>query len=73
MMASALFNLLADLAQDPNKLQAFGSAPDSVLNEYDLTDEQKELIKQGGEENFTRLLVEERALQFGDDTDVACF
>ncbi|MEQ9359144.1 hypothetical protein [Coleofasciculus chthonoplastes] len=71
-MASALFNLLADLAQDPNKLQTFGSDPDSVLNEYDLTDEQKELIKQGGEDNFTRLLVDERARQFGDDTEVPC-
>jgi len=71
-VASALFNLLADLAQDPEKLQAFGRDPDSVLNEYDLTDEQKELIKQGGEENYIRLLVEERASQFGNETEVPC-
>jgi hypothetical protein len=72
-VSSALFNLLADLAQDPEKLQAFGSDPDSVLNDYDLTDEQKELIKQGGEENYIRLLVEERASQFGTETEVPCF
>ncbi|MEQ9484291.1 hypothetical protein [Coleofasciculus sp. F4-SAH-05] len=72
-MASALFNLLADLSEDSNKRQALVSNPESVLNEYDLTNQQKELIQQGGEENFTRLLVEERAKQFGDGTDVFCF
>ena len=71
-MASPLFNLLADLAEDSNKRQALVSNPDSVLNEYDLTNQQKELIKQGGEENFISLLVEERIKQFGDGTDVSC-
>ncbi|HAX85498.1 MAG TPA: hypothetical protein DCY91_04320 [Cyanobacteria bacterium UBA11370] len=72
-MSSPLFNLLADLAKDSEKLQALASDPDSLLSQYELTDEQKELIKQGGEENFIRLLVEERARRFqGGEELVAC-
>lgn len=65
-MASALFNLLADMAKDPKKFEAYQNNIDSLLEEYNLTEEQKELIRKGGEDNYIQLLRDERAKLFGD-------
>ncbi|GAB4286778.1 MAG: hypothetical protein Fur0025_19580 [Oscillatoriaceae cyanobacterium] len=65
-MSSPLFELLADLAKHPRKFERYRNDIETLLADYELTDEQKDLIRQGGEENFIRLLVEERARLFGD-------
>jgi hypothetical protein len=64
--ASALFNLLADMAKDPEKFALYKDNPDALTAQYDLTDEQKDLIRVGGTENFIKLMVAERAKVFGD-------
>ena len=65
-MSSPLFELLADLAKHPRKFDRYRNDIETLLADYELTDEQKDLIRQGGEENFIRLLVEERRRLFGD-------
>lgn len=67
-MSSPLFDLLADMAKHPETFERYRNDLESLLAEYDLTEEQKELIRQGGQENYVRLLVAERAKLFGDFT-----
>lgn len=63
---SALYNLLADMAQEPRKFDKYRNNLESLLEDYELTDEQKALIRQGGEEAYIQLLRSERKKQFGD-------
>ncbi len=44
-MASGLFDMLSALASDSQKLADFKNDPDSVMNEYNLTSDQKKHIK----------------------------
>jgi hypothetical protein len=65
-MASALYKLLADMAEEPEKFRQYQNDIESLLSEYDLSEEQKDLIRVGGEENYLRLLRDERSRQFGE-------
>ena len=51
--ASALFRMLADLAEDPEKLQQFKSekSRSSVMREYGLTAEQQDLLEKAMDES----------------------
>lgn len=65
-MSSPLFEMLADMAKNPRKFEKYLNDVESLIAEYDLTEEQKALIRQGGEEAYIQLLRDERAKQFGD-------
>ncbi|WP_199249145.1 hypothetical protein [[Phormidium] sp. ETS-05] len=65
-VGSALYNLLADMAQNPQKFEKYKNNIESFMAEYDLTEEQKTLIRRGGEAAYIELLVKERAKHFGD-------
>lgn len=65
---SALYQLLYDMAKDPEVFEQYKNDVNALIAKYDLTDEQKELIRQGGQDNYIKLLVAERAKHFGDFT-----
>ncbi|HAG81660.1 MAG TPA: hypothetical protein DCL61_10935, partial [Cyanobacteria bacterium UBA12227] len=54
---SALFQLLADMAKYPEKFELYMDNPDALTADYDLTEEQKNLIRVGGTENYIKLMV----------------
>lgn len=65
-MSSPLFELLADMAKHPRKFEKYRNNLESLLEDYELTEEQKTLIRQGGEETYIQLLRSERQRLFGD-------
>ena len=66
MAKSGVYDLLAAMAEDPAVFEAYKNDRENLLKRYELSDEQKELIMQGGVENYITLLIEERTKQFGD-------
>ena len=68
-MASGLFDMLADLAKDPNLLKAFNSDPDSVMDSYYLTQGQKTHLSSslhgGMSHDFFKAIGDEAHAQFG--------
>lgn len=66
MAKSGVYDLLGAMAADPEVLEAYKNDRENLLKKYDLSDEQRELIMQGGVENYITLLIEERAKHFGD-------
>jgi len=68
-MASGLFDMLADLAKDPSLLSSFTSNPDSVMDNYYLTQDQKTHIKSslhnGMSHDFYKVIGDEAHAQFG--------
>ena len=63
---SPVYDLLADMARDPRVFEEYKHNRAELLECYDLTKEQKKLIMVGGEENYIKILVAERAKHFGD-------
>ena len=66
MAKSGVYDMLAAMAADPKVFEEYKNNRKKLLENYRLTDEQKELIMEGGVENYITLLIEERAKQFGD-------
>jgi len=62
---SNLFRMMADLAEDPAKLEAFRENPNAVMDEYQLTQEQKQLLTSGNQLDFIRAIMDEHDRQFG--------
>lgn len=62
---SGVYNLLADMAEDPKVFEAYKKDRAKLLERYDLTDEQKRLIMEGGEENHLKIILAERSEKFG--------
>ena len=65
---SAVYNLLADMASDPQVFEEYKHHRARLLEKYDLSEEQKQLIMVGGEENYIKILVAERTRLFGSLT-----
>ena len=63
---SGVYNLLADMAADKKVFEAYKEDRAKLLERYDLTDEQKRLILEGGEENYLNIILAERSEKFGD-------
>lgn len=62
---SNLFRMMADLAEDSAKLEEFSNDPNAVMDEYQLTEEQKQLLTSGNQEDFIRAIMDEHNQQFG--------
>jgi len=75
-MASGVFNMLAALAGDQKILADFRSNPESIMDEFNLTEEQKELIKNSLNEHrhhdFFKVLGDEIHEQFADPDILFC-
>lgn len=63
---SAVFKLLVDMAEDPEIFDKYLNQKDALIEEYDLTEEQKDLIRVGGTENYIKLMLAERAKRLGN-------
>ncbi|MCT7982084.1 hypothetical protein NG796_02135 [Laspinema sp. A4] len=57
--------MLADLAEDPAKLEEFRNDPNAVMDEYQLTEEQKQLLTSGNQGDFIRAIMDEHNQKFG--------
>ncbi|MEQ9359146.1 hypothetical protein [Coleofasciculus chthonoplastes] len=66
MPGSAVFKLLVDMAEDPEIFDKYLNQKDALIEEYDLTEEQKDLIRVGGTENYIKLMLAERAKRLGN-------
>ena len=75
-MASGLFDLLSDLAKDPNLLNQFKANPDQVMAQYDITGQNKSLvkssIKDGKHHDFFKAIGDEAHEQFADPDIAIC-
>jgi hypothetical protein len=66
--------MMADLAEDPAKLQAFKNDRDTVMDEYQLTEDQKRVFTSGNQEDFIRTIMDEHNLKFWPfGVDFPCF
>ena len=63
---SGVYKLLADMAEYPEVFEAYKKNRAKLLEKYDLTEEQKGLIMEGGEENHLQIILAERTEKFGD-------
>jgi hypothetical protein len=76
LMASGVFEMLAALASDPQKLADFKNDPDSVMNEYNLSTDQKKHIKSslndGKHHDFFKVIGDEVHDQFTDPDILIC-
>lgn len=70
---SNLFRMMADLAEDPAKLEAFRENPNVVMDEYQLTREQKQLLTSGNQLDLIRAIMDEHDRQFGPFRSDNCF
>lgn len=68
-MASSLFTLLAELSGNPKLLDRFHQDPESVMNDYGLSDEQKKAVlaslKDNKQHELHSALGDELHTQFG--------
>ena len=75
-MASQLFDFMADLAKDPQKLSDFKENPVEVMDEYSLTQVQKDHIlslkNDNKQHDMHKVIGDELHAQFKDGVGVVC-
>lgn len=75
-MASGLFDMLADLARNQGLLAAFKHDPDSVMDKYNLSEEQKAHLKSslhdGKHHDFFKAIGDEAHKQFSRPDMLFC-
>ena len=69
---SNLLKMMPALAEDPAKLEQFSNNPNAVMDEYELTEEQKQLFTSGNQQDFIRAILDENNRRFGS-FGVRCF